>query len=81
MTKHTQGPWEITAEHIITGNSEYIAWLDESTVPETEWRANARLIAAAPELLDLLREAEKFCPVLLQDRIRLAIAKTGNRSL
>lgn len=81
-TQHTQGSWEVTAEHIITGNSEYLAWLDESTVAEPEWRANARLIASAPDLLAALqRIADPGAAEQLTSReIALAaIAKAGFR--
>ena len=59
MSKHTPGPW--IAEHLAPGNehiphhifhdSEVIA----GTFASPESASNARLIAAAPEMLDLLR--------------------------
>jgi hypothetical protein len=66
MTKHTQGPWHITGN-----KTKYIearirdGWLQEvASVGPTEsdngygpqQEANARLIAAAPELLEALQE-------------------------
>ena len=64
MTKHTQGPWwfdqdtgEITCE-AREGKVE-IATVEIGWAPafEAEQQANARLIAAAPELLEALKEA------------------------
>ena len=54
-------------------------WPDEEGVQE----ANARLIAAAPDLLGVLQEAQEFIgtlsqyemPIGLDDRINAAIAK------
>jgi hypothetical protein len=66
MSKHTPGPWEIE-EHYhfgyrwISGPEHsqlaQVVWCmeDEDRSPECE--ANARLIAAAPELLDVLELA------------------------
>jgi hypothetical protein len=66
MAKHTPGPWEVTEHgHIIDGNPWYsinkgaidIAYERWSLNDEPTRRANARLIAAAPELLRLLNQA------------------------
>ena len=56
MNKHTQGPW--TYEQI--SNNAYVIDENGSAVmlyrnPDDEMKANARLIAAAPELLEALR--------------------------
>ena len=69
MTNHTHGPWTVDYEHRI-GKAEYIrAFIPDDTGGEMydiasvacdetgEANANARLIASAPELLALLREA------------------------
>ncbi|CDY76148.1 hypothetical protein BGLT_05221 [Caballeronia glathei] len=60
--KHTPGPWFVTG----TGLSRYVegkvrpgvlqevAWCGATEVPE-QMEANARLIAAAPELLEALQ--------------------------
>ncbi len=79
--KHTPGPWNFDAygEVFHISNNGFVA----SVYGKTENEANARLIAAAPELLEALRLAEQ---VLLDeygpefthphaDIIRLAIAK------
>lgn len=53
-SKHTPGPWLVKGKQSIRGSDgEYIA--------KTNWNngaANARLIAAAPELLSALQVAE-----------------------
>ena len=41
-----------------------------------ECLANAKLIASAPELLNLLKKIDKFGSAMLQDDIEQAIAKT-----
>ena len=108
MSKHTPGPWFVEADgagvYVMTetmmvaspspmdrhptDSDEYIDG------PETE--ANARLIAAAPDLLDALQAIEPFIPttsaadggaaaysanVRAADMVRAAIAKaTGSAS-
>lgn len=63
MTRHTTGPWEVNGQTIV-GNAE----LQQGLVPICElltedfqedlpWRANARLIAAAPALLEACNTA------------------------
>lgn len=39
--------------------------------------AQAALVASAPALLALLKTAEAYCPVNLQDEIRKAVAKAN----
>ena len=58
MNKHTPGPW--TYEQI--SNNAYVIDENGSAVmlyrnPDDEMKANARLIAAAPELLEALEWA------------------------
>lgn len=64
--KHTPGPWEVTPykkdEYRITGNNEQICKMLYTqtrglVVTHEHLQANARLIAAAPEMKQLLREA------------------------
>jgi hypothetical protein len=58
MSKHTPGPWAYQEDsdaytHIVRGhNNRFICQLAQTTSAEIE--ANARLIAAAPELLEAL---------------------------
>jgi len=60
MNKHTQGQWRCDASKIrtsIEANGIHIAMVSWGNIPQEEHFANARLIAAAPELLDLVEEA------------------------
>ena len=50
-TKHTTGPWSINGNKI-DGNGYHIASINSHGT--TEGKANARLIAAAPDLLAAL---------------------------
>ena len=69
MSKHTPGPWTITEEnngHLeIKGQQRYVALLfrvndldcDPAETPDREEaQANARLIAAAEDMLEVLKE-------------------------
>ena len=62
-SKHTPGPWENhkwnCEEHQISANGGTISLVSHShsLVPEAEADANARLIAAAPDLLEACRAA------------------------
>lgn len=53
MSKHTPGPWHLEHHEVHAGDGcEFIAYFD----PRAETgRANARLIAAAPEMFEALR--------------------------
>ena len=92
--KHTPGPWVVLIDHLgeneieIVGNagthSVPVAdiMLDEHTTfapPLAEAMANARLIASAPDLLEVLEEASDpingYLHGPLLDRARAAIAK------
>lgn len=60
--KHTQGEWKHTIEKdgmlindVIKNKNQYLATI-HVTGPEEEWKANAKLIAAAPDLLDALNQ-------------------------
>lgn len=61
---HTPAPWLIApheSRRVVRADGRSIAWC--GTYPEDEAIANARLIAAAPDLLDALRAvlaAERF---------------------
>lgn len=85
--KHTPGPWVIDNDNVIyqEGTAEPIA----SAAPTADEKANAALIAAAPELLGALKMAEGYIAGVAtnepeeQDKlmavIRAAIAKArGN---
>lgn len=64
--KHTPGPWQHgkLSDDIITDSGEPIASPPDD-YDEDVWPANARLIAAAPDLLNVLRQM-----VVLYDGVR-----------
>lgn len=93
--KHTPGPWNVGTSKqgrevvFLNGLSEQPGslgpsqnWIDCNT------EANARLIAAAPDLLAVVQELEESAgywseydvPLGIVDRIRAAIAKAEGRS-
>lgn len=98
-TKHTPGPWKLRrakykSEHdfIMTNESQNIAaWSFhdgvKSTKEKSEHIANARLIAAAPDLLKVLQElresadywGEYDVPVGIVAQMDAAIAKATSR--
>jgi len=68
VTKHTQGPWHLDRDDNVN------LWVDGprreviATIPNTpQGQANARLIAAAPDLLAAL---QKYVKWIQDDRIR-----------
>ena len=62
--KHTPGPWQISKKSIdavVTDAGNYVADCGLSIViPDDEQRANARLIAAAPDMLEALEEIARL---------------------
>jgi len=92
-TKHTPGPWEVKKELTGLGNVEFLITdgLDDTpdgadtiahVIFSNEAQANARLIAAAPDLLEacigalhaLEQHGENFHPSI-QKHTKAAIAK------
>lgn len=75
MSKHTPGPWEVgqqrrfeelTPRWIIRPEGEFPhgLWIaDGGWIGHEETEANARLIAAAPDLLAALKEAVEVAPL------------------
>ncbi len=68
MGKHTPGPWRLEGPdnfsyHLTDQNGEHIAYLNKSRYvdnrQDVEADANARLIAAAPEMYEALVEHGK----------------------
>ena len=57
MSKHNSGPWKIT-HTAINGYrvSDSTGWGVAAILKDTNDEANARLIAAAPEMLELLKQ-------------------------
>lgn len=87
--KHTPGPWAITKPEsfdetpmpIIDKRGFRVAWVNPyaATWSDGVDKANARLIAAAPELLDALRDilplAESYARTSFgKDAVRIACA-------
>lgn len=71
MSAHTPGPWPlkptgdgkrfIVGEGLVEGPNGYdVAEVYSDDCDQEEAEANARLIAAAPDMLDALLEAEKL---------------------
>lgn len=67
MSKHTPGPWEVSEDdpcEIESADGRFVAMV--LPAPELNWdmnaerEANARLIAAAPDLLAALRAARGY---------------------
>lgn len=80
-TKHTAGPWEIHGHNIEgkiligkkgekynTGKIVTIGWNCCGKDSE-EWKANAKLIAAAPELLQMVNELKNSVKRLTEDNL------------
>ena len=55
MSKHTPGPWHTAGEQGVQIRSAKDQIAKVWTMRGNEWKANARLIAAAPDLLEALR--------------------------
>ena len=68
MAEHTPGPWRADSPFVSAPSGELIAKVATST------KADARLIAAAPELLAALEQA---LAVLGSDEMRLACDLAG----
>ena len=86
-SQHTPGPWhsdvpcsrELTCRNIRGNNGEHVAkvgWMDFSEGQEIDL-ANARLIAAAPDMLEALKAVVRVADRKTDefDRARAAIAK------
>ncbi len=84
MNKHTKGKWEIKEvgfpkdrEFWITNNQNIVARVTRVLCKEGEAEANARLIAAAPELLAELVKAHNVINRLVEE-IHKNHTKTNN---
>lgn len=88
MTTHTPGPWACTYtsnhahDYRLTQPSGQPLPVKAEANDRSEQRANARLIAAAPELLQVLQDvltifAEEYPESPCFDRARAAIKKAG----
>ena len=82
MRKHTQGTWN-TDGLAVVGDDPYLEiciCTSDTDIPKHEAEANASLIAAAPDLLEALKEMYRVCNMSSDDsphrtKARLAIAK------
>ncbi len=54
-TNHTPGPWLVQNHNEIVADNEHETHIADIFDETDNWRANARLIAAAPQLLDLCK--------------------------
>ena len=75
--KHTPGPWSINGNKI-DGNGYHIVSVNSHRTSDGE--ANARLIAAAPELLEIVKsiladDMMQYLPAEYIEKIRSSIAK------
>ena len=61
MSKHTPGPWHTAGDQGVQIRSEKHQIAKIWTMRGNEWKANARLIAAAPDLLASLEEVLAYC--------------------
>lgn len=91
MSKHTKGPWRMhdMEKNTIVGN-DHLAIADTNATSRSseENKANAKLIAAAPELLECLKELKetpkmaiwigtKYSEGILLEKCEQAINKAG----
>lgn len=80
-TKHTPGPWEVGRYGVndfeIQGNHRKLAVVyDYERIPAGEAIATARLIAAAPDLLEALLAVQRVCKdAYLPGPVYLSIAE------
>ena len=85
MKKHTSGPWKLKRnDELIIGRDQIFG---EVVIAEAKfaWKANARLISAAPDLLEALQDLlnaqpEASLPVLEQARAAIVKA-TGGKTI
>ncbi len=66
MNKHTKGPWELSYDKgnnrdvIASSDKSPICSVRQSWVSREQYHANAKLIAAAPDLLAALKSAVAY---------------------
>ncbi len=80
MSQHTPGPWVRKGSGSVYRNRCIAKNRDFELVAEVLRDADARLIAAAPVLLETLEATEAYLPVALQDRARAAIRAAKGES-
>ena len=77
--KHTPGPWSVkkmqSGVYMIGGDSSIIVRLEWDADDDDEARANAKLIAAAPDMLEALKNAyhlllgKRVAPLLMNGQL------------
>lgn len=87
MTQHTPGPWFLGDTALIedaNGKPFAGAYWDDEDIPEAVSIANARLMAAAPDLLEALNlacdEVGYAMPADILKKVHAAIAKAEGRA-
>jgi len=60
MSKYTPGPWKAFPSGIYGTNRDGVCVCTRHKQAGDEWNANARLIAAAPDLLEALVDVEEW---------------------
>ena len=82
--KHTPGPWIVAEDqvgdddgNVIADVTRYNEWntTEGIVTKEMPWEANAHLIAAAPELLEALKELYNASLVMERPRFYKALAE------
>jgi hypothetical protein len=78
VSTHTPGPWKAEPNgNIIASNLWVLASIDRFPSPDVNSKANAELIAAAPELLEALERSlvnsELFLESLIEDDQEIAL--------
>jgi hypothetical protein len=85
-TQHTPGPWSVSPYNNITSKNGTIAKIEQMPGnDEAERKANARLVAAAPELLQVAKHYVLLCRLhdwegAVLDSAIAAIAKAEGRA-
>lgn len=77
-SKHTPGPWRIHSDYIESDTGYEVCQVKTNHPRNADTQAaNARLIAAAPDLLKACQSAERhgLLPEFTCDKLRAAIAK------
>lgn len=88
MNKHTPGPWELRGTRLVTDKHGVII-AEKIGSNDGDSESNARLIASAPELLELLermvrafnvKEIDPLVAFVTIEQARAAIAKARGES-
>lgn len=76
MSKHTPGPWRACSgfPSVEAAGAANLALCNDQRIPMSERLANARLIAAAPDLLEALKRAVGWIETSSEGEIATSIA-------